>query len=632
MSLLSALNTATTGLKANQVGLDIVSRNIANASTPGYTKKVAPRENALVDRQGRGVRILATERQVDFRLTQNLRLEESRSARLNTVSAFLRRVDEMFGRPEQQTSIAYGVSELSTRMGQLVDNSSDPGVRAAVLDQASALARQLNQMSAAIQDMRTEAENKIGFAVEQVNGALKGIEALNREIANRTAGNLTTADLEDRRDAHLKVLAENLDIRYIQRGDGQITVFTNSGHTLVNEKAAQIRFDSRGFVQPTDQFNINPAESGVGTLTLVSAGGTEVNLLADGPPRQGAIAGLLELRDERLVEAQAQLDELAHSLALALSERQTNFTTGYSADFSTVPALADGDRFTFTYMEGGRERTVTAYAVTNMTGQSLTDLRSRVPDPDNAVFVDLSAMAGPPPVTAAQAVYNALAPQLPAGLLTDPGGTNVMSVSPGSESLVRSMMLRSTSTNTLEGPQLALFADGTSASGMQQVPYTGSISGPGFAKTGFAARISVNQSVLADDTKLVVYDRGSGDLAPLGDMTRPQELLDRLSEMRLTYSASTGLGQANNPFTGTLLDFARTVVSYQGSEAASVKQLTTDQNTRTQLLSERFESESGVNVDDEMAQLILLQSNYAASAKVVQTVNRMLDDLMSIMR
>lgn len=636
MSLLGALNSAVTGLKANQVGLDVVSRNIANAGTPGYTKKIAPRENAMVGTQGAGVRMIATQRQVDFRLQQNLRLEESRSGRLDVVTDFLKRIDEMFGRPEQETSIAYGLNQFATRMGELADNSADPGVRGAVVDQAAAVARQLNQMSQAIQDMRSQTEHEMAIAVDQVNTALKGIEELNHQIANRTLANQTTADLEDRRDLHLKTLAQNLDIRYVQRGDGQITVFTNSGHTLVNEKASQFQFQTDGVLHADELYNTDPLKNGVATLTLVTPGGSRIDILQDGPPKQGKIAGLLELRDERLVEAQTQLDEIAHTLALSLSERQVDFTSAYRADFDRVDGngpvdpLADGDRFSFTYMEGGRPRTITAYAVSGTT-PSDADLRERVPDPENAVFVRLPLTAP----TTAQAIYNAISPRVPGNLLTDPSTTgtpNILSVVSGSESLVRSMVLHSPSTSTTEGPHLNLFTDGTSSGGMVQIPYTGRISDGNFMKAGFAGRIAVNKDILADDTRLVVYDRGAGDMAPLGDMTRPQELLSRLTESRFRFSADTGLGQAANPYEGTILDFTRTVVSYQGTEAATIKDLSTDQETRTKLLDERLQGQSGVNVDDEMAQLILLQSNYAASAKVVQTIDKMLDDLMSLVR
>lgn len=641
MSLFSALNNAVTGLKANQIGLDVVSRNVANANTIGYTKKIAPRENAILDGHGAGVRVLPTQRQVDTRLLENLRTEVSRSSRLDTVADYLTRVDELFGRPDQETSIAYSVNELSIRLSELADNPENAGVRKSVISQADAVARELNQLTAAVQDMRTETEKSLALATQEVNHALKGIEELNREIANRQAANLTTADLEDRRDIHLQTLSRNLDIRTVERGDGALTVFTTSGHVLVNERAAQLNFDGREVLNANNQYSSDQIERSVGTLTLVSPGGTRVDLLEDGPPRQGRIAGLLELRDERLPEAQAQLDEIAHNLALGLADRNTEIPlTGAntrSMDFSDaaeapltradgteqVLRVQDGDRLTINYTQGGVEKTMTVYMVNDA---SNPDLLNRVPDPDNAVFVDITGVGAQN-----QGLANRIANAMPlpiGGLFSAVGERLVITPTSSATISIDDVSLRQASTAPEDGPMLNLFANGNSPR-IDQEPYTGGLSSPVWDKVGFAGRIGVNTNLVDDDTQLVRYQTQNGETAE-GDNSRAQYLLDQMTETQFTYSPGSGLGDSKHPFKGTLLDLSRAVVSYQGMEAASQTSLAGDQSIRTNLLEQRHTGMTGVNVDDELAQLILLQSAYSASAKVVQTVDRLFDDLMSL--
>lgn len=384
MSLLGALNSAVTGLKVNQLGVDVTSRNVANAGTEGYTRKISPRENMIVGSTGAGVRANAVTRDVNFHLQERLRVEQSRYAKLEVKSDYLSQVDKMFGSADQEGSVSYSINQLAVSLGALVDTPENAGVRAAVISQADTIARQLNQMSGTVQNLRSQAEQSIAAAVDDVNDALKAIEDLNREIANRRTAGQTTADLEDRRDVHLATVAQNLDIRTIERSDGSLAVFTNGGYTLVSDKASRLEFDNRHLLSADDLYSDNPAERGVGTLTLVSPGGTRADLLKSSPPREGKIAGLLEMRDETLVEAQNQLDELAHSLTIALSDDITDITDeNYTFTLPAPPA--DGDRLSLTYQTAGGSRTVTAYFVEPPITASMAD---RVPDPENTVFVD----------------------------------------------------------------------------------------------------------------------------------------------------------------------------------------------------------------------------------------------------
>ncbi len=639
MSLFGALNTSLTGLRANQASLEVVSRNVANASTPGYTRKVAPRENALIAGQGQGVRILSVTRQVDVRLQQNLRSEESRSARLSTTADFLKRIDEMFGRPDDQVSVSYTMNQFAVRMSELADNPENSGVRKAAVSQADMLARQLNQLSASIQDMRSEAERGISASMSEINTALKGIEELNREIVGRQAANLSTADLEDRRDLHLQTLSANMDIRYVERGDGGLTVFTTSGHVLVNERAGQLSFDGREVLTAENAYSADDETRNVGTLILVSPGGTRVDLLKDGPPRQGKLAAYLELRDERLPEAQAQLDEIAHTMVMAMATRQVDATAGgtglgnYSLDFTDPQkfrVMQDGDSLTLNYRQGGNDRQLTVYFVENPNNP---DLASRVPDPANSLFVPLPTPLPTDNTGMAQLVYDNL-PLTLSGLFTDPASTTtpgVLTVNNSANVTIKGFSSGQVWTDPEGGPQLNLFRDGNSDR-VLQTDYLGRLSDDTWSKVGLAGRIGVNTAILADDTLMVRYTQVDGVEVPAGDNSRPRLLLDRLTEQRFQFSSSTGLGDASMPFRGTILDLGRATVTYQGMEATTAINMADDQNTRTSLLAERHASISGVNVDDEMAQLILLQSAYAASAKVMQTVDSLFDDLLSIRR
>jgi flagellar hook-associated protein 1 FlgK len=162
-----------------------------------------------------------------------------------------------------------------------------------------------------------------------------------------------------------------------------------------------------------------------------------------------------------------------------------------------------------------------------------------------------------------------------------------------------------------------LFTDGAAA-------YTGAVAAAGAQSTGFAGRIAVNPTLLLDASKLVAY--GAGIAA--GDPTRPDYIYQRLTGAAFTYSPQIGFGTAASPFTGSLSSYLRQTLTMQGEAAANAASLSEGQDVVVNALKQRMAEISGVNVDQEMANLINLQTAYGANARVMSAVQEMLDTLM----
>jgi len=143
---------------------------------------------------------------------------------------------------------------------------------------------------------------------------------------------------------------------------------------------------------------------------------------------------------------------------------------------------------------------------------------------------------------------------------------------------------------------------------------------------GLAARIAVNPSIVADPSSLIVYQAGT----PAGDSTRPDFILQQLTNASLTFSPNTGIGTVSAPFTGSLTTYLRQVISQQGEAASSADNLKQGQDVVLNSLQQRFNDVSGVNVDQEMANLLSLQNSYAANARVMSAVKDMLDALINM--
>lgn len=624
MSLYSAIGGALSGLNANQAGIDLVARNIANASTPGYTRKTLELRNNTASGDSIGVAVAAASRNVNSFLQQQMRTESATTSKLNIYADFLGRVDTMFGTPDSDSSIAGSLTALETKLQALATTPDDPAARQTFLNAASNLASQLNSMSANIQGMRIEAERNIALAVEAANNDLKTIADINDQISQRMSKSMSVADLEDLRDNALNDLARLMDIKVVARDDGKVAVFTGAGQLLLDQDPVKLTFDERTNLGATSFYDIDKTERQVGTVTLQN-GTTAVDLIASGAFRSGAIAGYIDMRDKLLPQAQAQLDELAAQMALALSQETLDGTattsgaaTGFDVDTSS---LLSGNTIHLTYTDtpAGTVHNVTIVKVMDPTVLPLSNDATADPS-DEVIGIDFNQpMAG---------IVADLQAALPASVVvSNPAGAVLSFLDDGLAGASDVNALSATFTPTAladAGTGLPLFVDGRA-----QTPYSGSLGNPPQI-VGFAGRIAVNAAVLADDTSLVVYQ--TSPQTAIGDDTRPNALLARLTDSSRLYGAGTGIGSAATPFAGSVDSFARRIVSFQSSQAASAVSEAQAQEVVSNSLQDRFDSETGVNIDDEMAKLIVLQNAYAANARLISTIQDLFQILLSIGR
>jgi len=115
-----------------------------------------------------------------------------------------------------------------------------------------------------------------------------------------------------------------------------------------------------------------------------------------------------------------------------------------------------------------------------------------------------------------------------------------------------------------------------------------------------------------------------------GYPTRPSFIYDQLTSTSFTFSPSTGMGSTATPYSGSLSDFLKQVLSQQGQAAANATSLAQGQDMVVNALQQRVNDASGVNVDQEMANLITLQTAYGANARVMSAIKDMLDTLMKM--
>ena len=620
MSLSDALSIAMSGLRANQAAMSLVSSNVANAETPGYVRKTLNQVTVDSGSYGSNVRIVGVNRELDQYIQAQLRTENSGAGYAALRSNFLQQLQSIYGNPGSVGTLEDAFNKLTTAVSALSTSADSQSARIGVINAANVLASQLNSMTQGIQTLRGAAENGINDSVNTANNLMSQIAAINNQIAvnplGGTSTDASTAALLDQRDQYITQLSELMDIRVTTNGSNQVTVFTSSGVQLVGNEAARLSFNAQGTVSPNTLWNSDPSKSNLGSVVVSFANGGSIDLTATGGIKSGKIAAYTELRDKSLVEAQNQLDQFAASLSSALSDKTTAgaaVTSGLQSGFDlNVADLKAGNVIHVTYTDTATntQRQVSIMRVDDASVLPLSNDATADPN-DHVVGVDFSGgMAS-----------------VIAQLNTALGGSNLQFSGAGSTltvlnntgfSTVNAASVTTTQTNLTNGSaELSLFTDNGS-------PYTGAVGAAGSQITGLAGRLAVNNGLVADPSKLVLYDASTA----AGDTTRSDFILSQLTTATFQYSPASGVGSASAPFKGTLLSYMQQFTSAQGAAADAAAQLAAGQDVVLNTLQEKMSSTSGVNIDEEMAHLLALQNAYSANARVMSTVNEMYKTLM----
>jgi len=623
MSLGSALANAMSGLRANQAALSVVSSNIANAQTPGYVAQSINQVEVTTGDTGSSVMVTGVNRQLNQFVQTQLRTEMSGGAYADQMASVLTQLQTAYGTPGNAGSLETAYSNFTTALQSLSTTSGSSSSQISTVTAAQNLAQQLNATTQGIQTLRTNAEQDINISVGQANAAMTQIAKINTQLQGMNATDPTAATLMDQRDMAIDQLSQLMDVRVSNNGNNQTSVYTSNGVELVGAQASTMSFNSQGTLNANSQWTSNPATSSAGTITVKLANGASIDMIATNSIKSGQIAADLTLRDKTLVQAQAQVDQMAATMASALSDKTTAGTAAPAAlapqagfDLG-VSNVLPGNTINLTYTDSATntKHNVTIVRVDDPTALPLSNTGGNPNNP--TIGINFSGgMAS---------VVSQLNSALGAANLqfSNPSGSTLRVVDSGTNAATVNAASVTTTVSSLASgsPQLPVFTDGN-------LLYTGTITGTGSQQTGLAGRITVNSALLADPSKLTVYSTSPPTNA--GDTTRPDFLYQQLTTGTFTYSPQTGLGTAASPFKGTLSGFMQQFISQQSNASTAATQLQQGQDVVVNALQQKFKSASGVSIDSEMSNLISLQNIYAANAHLMSVVQTMMTSLMQI--
>lgn len=308
MSISGSLSSALSGLTAAAKAAEVVSSNIANATTEGYGRRELVTSARSVGQSGQGVRIVGVHRHVDPMLLSDRRGAEAAQGDRSTRAAFLLRLENAVGTPDSALSIGGRIAEFDTALLEAASLPDSEARLSRVAETARNLASQIAGASQTVQTARAEADDRIEADVSLLNRTLAQIAELNSHIRSSYAGTRDPSALIDQRQQLIDSIAPLVPIREIARDNGQIALYTTGGAMLVDGHAGVFGFDPSGIVA---------AEMSVtaGSLSGLTLNGRPVATMGtDSPIQGGRLAAHFAVRDSLAPEAQTKLDAIARDL------------------------------------------------------------------------------------------------------------------------------------------------------------------------------------------------------------------------------------------------------------------------------------------------------------------------------
>lgn len=633
------LGIGVSGLLAYQRALQTVSNNVSNANTEGYSRQRVELGTQIPQFAGgsylgTGVRMQSVERVYDEFLVGQVRNYTASASYAEVFASRAGLIDGLLADPE--VGLTPAMESFFSELQAVANDPSATAPRQSFLTQAETLVDRFTYINQRLEDLRGQLNEQVEDVVAEINGLAESITRMNRDISLAPGMNPPN-DLLDARDTLLKQLAEKVSITTVEQDNGAVNVFIGKGQSLV------VNFDAYDLEVTRNKYDVRQFE------VSVQGGGGSLNQ-ASSQISGGQLGALFDFRDQVLNDTQNSLGSLAigfadtfnaqHSLGQdlngnlgtnffnvpSLEVRPGNANTGTATIAATLTdssqlsgaeyeLLYSGGTFTLTNTGDGSVVSFGAMPYTTSEGFSMDISAGTLNNGDSFLIrpgrrgaqdltmginsADEIAVAAPVR-TSADIINNTGSGTISPGVVTDTGNFQASPLPPLSSDIV--MEYDGANINVISGP----------------APWNGT----SFAYSNGAEVTALTDLKFTISGTLAVGDRFTieSNTNGVGD-NRNALLMSDLQNQRL-------LGNGTASYT----DFYGGVVADVGivTKQAQLTQ-SSQENLRDQAINAR-DALSGVNLDEEAANLIKFQQAYQAASQVIVTANNMFQSLLSAIR
>ncbi|MBB1320142.1 flagellar hook-associated protein FlgK [Shewanella sp. SR43-8] len=632
------LNIARTGVQASQAQLGVTSNNIANANTAGYNRQVATQSSLESQRLGNnfygtGTYVSDVKRVYNEFAARELRIGQTSMSAAETSYSKLSELDQIYSQIGKM--VPANLNNFFASINNVADLPTDLGIRGSSLSSAEQLAAGLNQMQSQLDGQVKQTNSQIESVTTRINEISKELGSINLELMKSQGDD---SQVLDKQDALILELSQYAQVNVIPLDTGAKSIMLGGSVMLVSGEVSMSIGMSPGDPYPNEP-RIN-ASIGDKTLNI------------DPSKLGGQLGALFSFRDDTLLPASTELGQLALGIADTFNEMQSKgfdlngnvgsdifrdindplMASGRAASNSTntgtaamsvniddVGALSGGSyELSYTIADGyqlkdtktGEQTTLTVSGsqLTGGAGFSINIASGAVADGDKfEIRPTAGAASGLKVVMTDPEGIAAAGPSLSADVANS-GNTsislnNMNSSAAGFQGVGSSITFQlNTAANTYEAFDSAGVSLGVGA-------YTGN------NINAFGMDFNITTSGTATGERFT-FDLSFAE----GDNSNAVEMA-KLSDAKLM---NNGTGTLNSVFENTKLDI--------GSQTKSAEVRVGSATAIYQQASNRVQSESGVNLDEEAANLLRFQQSYQASARIMTTAQTIFDTLLSSVR
>jgi flagellar hook-associated protein 1 FlgK len=644
-------------LQAAQRGMEVTGNNVANAGTPGYHRQVVKLAalspmNLNGQSLGRGVGIVDVQRAVSQQLEAAITAQTTQNGYVDSLQTSLSQLQSSI--PTDASSISSQLGAVFNGLQQASSQLGNSASRGTVVAGAMTLARQFNALASNMDQMQTSLDSEIQAAVNSINPALKQIADLNTQISHFVIQGTTPNDLIDKRDQLVNTVAQQMPLQIQQGADQQVMLFQSGSPVVIGGTAQQLQ----------------ARKNDSGAMEVSVVGGT-VPLQID----SGQVGGMLESRNRQLPDFRQRLEDLYHQVSLAFDAIQTT-GTGVAGGFTKLagqrpvsnadsPLNAAGLAFPpkagslfvgLTNTTIG-QRTMVEVPV-DPAVQSLKDVAGAIGSAVPNLQAYVNSQTGTMSLFAAPGYKFDFAGGIDAAPVTSfAGGTTASAttggvVSGSSNDTYTFTFLSSGTVGVTPGLQAQITDQTGAVLGTVDVGQGYEAGQPANAVNGVTLTLGTGDVVAGDSltTRAVGLPDSGGLLTALGlntffsgsdanslainsQLTANPDLLatSRTGQPGDTSNLQRFVALQDVPLmaggTQTLSTYFNQMVADVGTQVSGLNQQSATNQVLTTRLSDQQQSQSGVDINEEMVQVIKYQQMFQSAAKYISAVNDMYQQL-----
>jgi flagellar hook-associated protein 1 FlgK len=570
MSLTAALNSAVSALRVNQAQIQLASSNIAHAQDPNYTKKSLKTESVVFGNgQVGGVMISGYASTLSVTLRKQVEAQTATAGASDATNEYMSRIQDLLGTSADQSGLTKAMDSFITAWQDFQSEPDSAAAQQAIVGAGSQIGNEIHRVAAGLDQLDSDVRTDIGNSVNQLNDLLKQLFQVNLQMKTALTDSSASADLMDQRDNLVKQIAQYVDVRTVEQDDGSVSLFTASGLQLLDGPPSLFAYDGTNVTRVGDGTAINSQLSGGRIHALLNF---RQDSSASGKPVSQ------DPGTEVIRKLRAQLDMMVGALtttagtppSLAAAYNAAATSQRVSASFQTTVAPTASQAQYTTVNFSGALQTGDVFTVT-VQGKNFSYTATDADKSLDQIAAQLSGQINADTTLGITAIAGTGSLQLVGNTLGQP------------------FTVQTTVNNQV--PEL----DGSLFTGTNRYDF------------------QLNAALLNGSLQL--------------KKNSASDVVNALTTTDRNF-LSTGIALTSVSYSGMMTG----VVGNSISGAKQISDQAKFDSDALDMSTQRYQSDTGVNLDEEIANLQVLQNAYAASARLLTVVQEMFDTLEQAVR